>query len=307
MSISPKIVFMGSPGFSVPSLRLLAAQHQITGVVTQPDRPAGRGRALTPPPVKLVCEELGLPIIQPHRLKEPDAINRLISWAPDLIVVAAFGQILRPIILDLPQFGCINVHGSLLPRWRGAAPIQAAIRYGDHQTGITIMRMDPGIDTGPILTQQAEIIQPSDTAESLGNRLANIGAELLLATIPGYLNEEIQQCLQDEEKATYAPMLEKKNGLLDFNLPAEELDRMVRAYNPWPGTFFIFQDLPIKVHKASVIPAEIRSQPGKFMVWEASPVIATLHGFLRLDEVQPAGKKIMSGMAFLQGVRSWES
>ena len=307
MSISPKIVFMGSPGFAVPSLRLLAAQYQITGVVTQPDRPAGRGRALTPPPVKLVCEELGLPIIQPQRLKEPDAINRIISWAPDLIVVAAFGQILRPIILDLPQFGCINVHGSLLPRWRGAAPIQAAIRYGDHQTGITIMRMDPGIDTGPILTQQAEIIQPSDTAESLGNRLANIGAELLLATIPGYLNGEIQPRLQDEEKATYAPMLEKKNELLDFHLSAEELERMVRAYNPWPGTFFIFQDLPIKVHNASVIPLEIQAQPGKFMVWEASPVIATQHGLLRLDEVQPAGKKIMSGMAFLQGVRSWES
>ena len=169
------------------------------------------------------------------------------------------------------------------------------------------MRMDPGIDTGPILTQQTEIIQPSDTAESLGNRLANIGAELLLATIPGYLNEEIQPRLQDEEKATYAPMLEKKNGLLDFNLSAEELERMIRAYNPWPGTFFIFQDLPIKVHKASAIPLEIQAQPGKFMVWEASPVIATQHGLLRLDEVQPAGKKIMSGMAFLQGVRSWES
>src|SRR5512139_2910075 len=180
--MTTRIVFMGSPDFSLPTLRALAEQYPIAGVVTQPDRPAGRGRTLTPPPVKQLAVELGLPIIQPRRLRQPEAMEQLLAWAPDLIVVAAFGQILRPEVLELPAHGCINVHASLLPRWRGAAPIQASLLHGDRETGVTIMVMDPGIDTGPIMAQRSLRIDPDDTAGSLSNRLSQLGADLLIDT-----------------------------------------------------------------------------------------------------------------------------
>jgi methionyl-tRNA formyltransferase len=178
-NMKPRIVFMGSPEFALPIIQELWKNYPIVGIVTQPDRPAGRGRILTPPPVKQLALELGLEFIQPEKLKEPAAQEKLQSWQPDLIVVAAFGQILRKSVLELPQYGCINVHASLLPRWRGAAPIQAAILNGDERTGITIMKMDPGVDTGPILRQDSLEIRSDDTAESLSNRLAPIGARLL--------------------------------------------------------------------------------------------------------------------------------
>ena len=185
--MTPSTVFMGSPDLALPILQALAAHYPIVGVVTQPDRPAGRGQALTPPPVKVLAEKLALPVIQPRRLREPEAMERLRSWAPELIVVAAFGQILRPEVLDLPRYGCINVHASLLPRWRGAAPIQAAILHGDADTGVTIMKMDPGVDTGPLLSQRSLPISPQDTAASLSEKLSALGAELLLETLPAYL------------------------------------------------------------------------------------------------------------------------
>ncbi|HEY5902380.1 MAG TPA: methionyl-tRNA formyltransferase, partial [Anaerolineales bacterium] len=181
-----RLVFMGSPDFALPTLRALSERYQVVGVVTQPDRPSGRGRGLTPPPVKTLALELGLPLIQPERLRLPDAMEALRTFAPDLIVVAAFGQILKPSVLDLPRYGCINVHASLLPRWRGAAPINAAILHGDHETGVTIMRMDPGLDTGPILSQAAIPIGPDETAGELYERLSMLGAELLIETLPGY-------------------------------------------------------------------------------------------------------------------------
>ena len=173
------LVFMGSPEFALPSLRSLAKNFQVIGVVTQPDRPSGRGRVLTQPPVKILAAQLGLPVIQPNRLREPEFMEQLQVWSPDLIVVAAFGQILRPDVLALPPQGCINVHASLLPRWRGAAPIQAAIRHGDPEAGVTIMKMDPGVDTGPMLAQRAIPIQPDDTAGRLAEKLSMLGAELL--------------------------------------------------------------------------------------------------------------------------------
>src|SRR5512133_1632744 len=179
MSMNIRIVFMGSPDFAVPTLRRLAEHYPVTGVVTQPDRPAGRGRVLTPPPVKSLAQELGIEIIQPEKMREPEAQAKLQAWEPDLIVVTAFGQILRKSVLELPRYGCINVHASLLPRWRGAAPIQAAILHGDPGTGATIMIMAPGVDTGPMLTQQALEILPEDTAGSLGERLSQAGADLL--------------------------------------------------------------------------------------------------------------------------------
>jgi methionyl-tRNA formyltransferase len=181
----PRIVFMGSPEFAVPILRILTRQYPVVGVVTQPDRPAGRGRTLKSPPIKVLANEYNLPFIQPGKLSEPKAMRQLHHWSPDIIVVAAFGQILRPEVLDLPQFGCVNVHASLLPRWRGAAPIQAAIMNGDEQTGITIMQMDPGVDTGPILSQMSTSITQEDTAGTLTTKLSSSGAEPNPPQVPG--------------------------------------------------------------------------------------------------------------------------
>lgn len=302
--MSLRLVFMGSPDFAVPSLRALTEVYNVVGVITQPDRPAGRGRELKPPPVKLVALELGLPILQPERLRAPEAMEQLHQWAPDLIVVAAFGQILRREVLELPRYGCINVHASLLPRWRGAAPVQAAILNGDPQTGVTIMRMDVGVDTGPILSQRSEVILSEDTGGSLSQRLAQAGAELLIETLPPYLNGSLQPIPQDDALATYAPLLKKEDGLLSFERPAEYLARQVRAYNPWPGAYFIWKGQLIKIHQAHAVddPAAV---PGETTVFKGLPALGTASGLLVLDEVQPAGKRNLPGKAFLQGARDW--
>lgn len=302
----PTTVFMGSPEFAIPVLRRLAAGYPVVGVITQPDRPAGRGRVLTPPPVKTLADDLGLHVIQPHRLSEPEALQQLHEWAPQLIVVAAFGQILRPAVLDLPNFGCINVHASLLPRWRGAAPIQAAILNGDASTGVTIMRMDPGIDTGPLLSQRSIPISPADTDASLSARLANLGADLLIETLPTYLSGQLTLVPQDDSLATYAPMISKAAGLLDFTVPAVRLERQVRAFNPWPGSYFFWNGQMLKVHRAHVI-EDCSDPPGKHIVCQDLPAIATASDILVLDELQLAGRKLQSGKAFLQGVRNWEA
>ena len=247
-----RIVFMGSPEFAVPVLRKLSAQYPVVGVVTQPDRPAGRGRVLTPPPIKILANELNLPIIQPRRLSESDALEQLHLWSPELIIVAAFGQILKPVVLDLPHYCCINVHASLLPRWRGAAPIQAAILNGDETTGITIMRMDPGIDTGPILSQHPLPISPEDTAGTLSSKLAELGADLLIETLPAYLTGRRLPEPQDESLATYAPMIKKEDGLLDFTATAANLERKIRAFNPWPGSYTFWNGQMLKLQRAHI-------------------------------------------------------
>jgi methionyl-tRNA formyltransferase len=297
---------MGSPEFALPTLCALSDHYTVVGVVTQPDRPAGRGRILSAPPVKTLAVSLSLPVIQPHRLSEPQAFLQLREWKPDLIVVAAFGQILKPEVLDLPRSGCINTHASLLPRWRGAAPIQAAILHGDGQSGVTIMRMDPGLDTGPIFSQRATAITPQDTAETLGKRLAQLGAELLIETLPGIINGEIDPKPQDDSLATYAPMLKKEAGQLDFQQPAELLARKIRAFNPWPSAFMNWQGTYLKIHKAHVRFEESSSrEPGTTLIIEGLPAIATADGLLLLDVVQPAGKKPMVGKTFLNGAKGW--
>lgn len=301
-----RIVFMGSPEFAVPSLEALARRYPIAGVVTQPDRPAGRGRSLTPPPVKTLALELGLPVMQPVRIRQPEAMLQLQDWAPDVIIVAAFGQILRQDVLDLPPNGCINVHASLLPRWRGAAPIQAAILHGDQETGVSIMRMDAGIDTGPVYRKQALEIQPDDTAASLSQRLACIGAHVLLDTLPGILDGSLSPQPQDESQATYAAMLKKKDGELDFSQPAQDLANKVRAFSPWPGAFTAWQEQPLKIHQAkAVLSAKTLHTPGQHAIVESYPAIATHDGYLVLENLQPAGKKAMDGKSFLAGARSW--
>lgn len=298
---------MGSPEFALPTLKKLVEHYSVVGVVTQPDRPAGRGREMKPPPVKILAESMGLPVTQPPRLRTSEALEQLRAWAPDLIVVAAFGQILRQEVLDLPPHGCINVHASLLPRWRGASPINAAILHGDKQTGVTIMRMDASLDTGPILSQRAIPIEPDDTAASLGEKLARLGADLLIETLPPYLKGELQPQPQDDSLATYAPMLKKEDGWLDFRRPVEELVRQVRAYHPWPGAFYDgWSGGHLKVLRARSIPeAALQLKPGERAIYQGLPAVRAADGLLVLEEVQPAGKKGMSGKTFLLGARNW--
>jgi methionyl-tRNA formyltransferase len=302
----PRIVFIGSPEFALPTLRLLADNYPVVGVVTQPDRPSGRGKVLTPPPVKRLALELGLPLIQPERMRRPEAMQALHDWQPELIVVAAFGQILRQDVLDLPRYGCLNVHGSLLPRWRGAAPVQAAILNGDSLTGITIMCMDAGVDTGPMLDQRSLPIRPQDTTRSLGEAMAELGARLLLETLPPYLAGSLQPQPQEASLATYAPMLKKEEGLLNFDLPALQLERRVRAFNPWPSAYTFYQKQILKVHRAGVLDVK-GGIPGARFIYQGMPAIACGEGSLVLDEVQPAGKRPMPGKVFLQGARAWRS
>jgi methionyl-tRNA formyltransferase len=260
---------------------------------------------LTPPPIKSIANDLGIELIQPARLTTADAMGQLRTWAPDAIVVAAFGQILKPELLALPPLGCVNVHASLLPRWRGAAPIQAAVAAGDAETGVTIMKMDEGVDSGGILAQRDIAIAPGDTAGSLSERLADLGAELLLETLPRYISGEVEPRPQDGRRATKAPMLKKEDALLDFKRTASALERRVRAFNPWPGAYFVFEGQPLKVHGAHV---EQGSMPvGTRLVHQGMPAIGAEGGILVLDEVQPAGKKPMSGRAFVAGARNWLS
>jgi methionyl-tRNA formyltransferase len=298
-----RIVFMGSPDFSLPTLRALSQTYDVVGVVTQPDRAAGRGRERKAPPVKTLALELGIPVMQPEKLRQPEAMDQLRAWAPDLIVVAAFGQILRKDVLELPRFGCINVHASLLPRWRGAAPINAAILAGDEETGVTIMKMDVGLDTGPMLSKRSIRLTRDDTAGSVFEKLSTLGADLLIETLPDYLSGKLQPVPQPEEGTTYAPMLKKEEGKLDFTRDVYELERRVRAFNPWPGSFMDFDGMLLKVHRARV--EEGNASEGQRLVVRDQPAIGARGGLLVMEEVQPAGKKSMSGKSFLAGARGW--
>ncbi len=258
---------------------------------------------LSPPPIKLTAIELGIPFIQPEKLRQPEALQQLQEWKPDLIVVAAFGQILRPNVLDLPHLGCINIHASLLPRHRGAAPIQAAILAGDSETGITIMKMDAGLDTGPMLRQRAIPITAQDTGGSLFEKLSTLGGDLLLETLSDYISGSLAPQTQPETGATYFGMIKKEHGLLDFSQTAGELERRVRAFSPWPGTYIQWNGAPLKIHKAHVLDGS--GKIGAHLIVEGLPAIATDNGLLVLDEIQPAGKKPMPGKAFLAGTRDW--
>jgi len=294
---------MGSPDFALPILKALAGAYDVVGVVTQPDRASGRGRELKAPPVKTLALELGIPVMQPERLRLPEAMEQLRAWTPELIVVAAFGQILRKDVLELPRYGSINVHASLLPRWRGAAPINAAVLHGDEETGVTIMQMDVGLDTGPMLSQRSMRLNREDTAGSVFERLSTLGADLLLETLPDYLTGKLTPVPQPDEGVTYAPMLKKEEGRLDFSQDVYELERRVRAFNPWPGAFMEFDGALLKIHRARVESGE--ASVGQRLIVQNQPAIGARGGILILEEVQPAGKKSMSGKSFLAGARDW--
>jgi methionyl-tRNA formyltransferase len=303
-----RIVFMGSPDFAVPVLHAVVARHQVVGVVTQPDRPAGRGGTLKAPAVKTTALALGLPVIQPEKLRQPEAMEQLQGWKPDVIVVAAFGQILRQTVLELPPFGCINVHASLLPRWRGAAPIQAAILAGEEESGVTIMKMDAGVDTGPILSQRRQTLAKDESGGSLFAKLSALGADLLAESLPAYLQGSLLPQPQPEAGVTYAPMLKKEDGLLDFTQTAAALERRVRAMHPWPGAWFTWNGAPLKVLRAHTdFTFTYMIQPaGTRLIHDDLPAVyGSDNTMLVLDEVQPAGRKAMPGKAFLTGERNW--
>jgi methionyl-tRNA formyltransferase len=242
-----RIVFMGTPDFAVPTLRALIAHHTVTAVVTQPDRPAGRGGEIQMSPIKRVALEHNIPVLQPEKIRRRANVEELRQHEADAYVVAAFGQILPQEVLDIPPYGSINVHASLLPRWRGAAPIQAAIRAGDDETGVTIMKMDAGLDTGPMLSTGTVPIMPDETGESLHDKLSTLGADLLISTLPGYFSGAIHPHPQPEQGVTFASRIEKEEGRIDWTEYAVVIDRLVRAFTPWPGTFTDWNGKTLKI------------------------------------------------------------
>ena len=293
---------MGTPLFSVPSLRTLIDTQDVVGVVTQPDRPAGRGRELKPSPVKVAAESAGIPVYQPHSLRSEDAAVPLHEWQPDVIVVAAFGQILRPHVLELPPKGCVNVHASLLPRWRGASPIQHAILAGDEQTGITLMQMDKGMDTGAIYVQEATPISADDTSATLHDRLAELGAQMLRSFLDDIVNGRLQAKAQDDELATYAPMIKIEAGQIEWQESAAAIDRLIRAMTPWPGAYTEWDGQYLKILAARPQPARsLGVQTGTVALVDGELLVQTGEGALALDQVQPSGKKAQDAEAFVRG------
>jgi methionyl-tRNA formyltransferase len=301
-----RIVYMGTPDFAVPGLAALDQEYQVVGVVTQPDRPAGRGRKLVASPVKSEALALKLPIFQPQTLRTPEALAQLASWRPDLIVVVAFGQILKPPVLDLPTFGCLNVHASLLPAYRGAAPIAAALLAGETYSGVTIMRMDEGMDTGPTLTQARLDIAAQDTTATLGARLADLGAQTLIEMLPDWLAGRIQPQEQDEAMASYCRPLVKTDGLLDWAESADALDRRIRATDPWPGAYTTWLGQRLKILSARpLLDWQGQAQPGQVVNAGAGLGVAAGRGALELLAVQLAGKKPMAAGIFSRGQKGF--
>ncbi len=297
-----RVVFMGTPAFAVPSLNALARTEEVTLVVTNPDRPAGRGQELTAPPVKIEALRLGIPVFQPEKAKQPESVARIAAERPDLIVVAAYGQILPPAILDIPRYGCINVHASLLPRYRGAAPINWAIVRGETVTGITIMKMDPGMDTGPMLYMREEPIGEEDTAETLFPRLAALGAEALTEALGKHHAGTLTETPQEGERATYAPMLKKEHGRIDWGRPAREIRNLVRGMTPWPSAYTEHAGKTLKILAASV--REGSGEPGEILSSDREGiVVACGEGSLLLAKVQPEGGRPMSSREYAQGRR----
>jgi methionyl-tRNA formyltransferase len=290
---------MGTPEFAVPVLRKLIEHYEVMGVVTQPDRPAGRNRQLQASPIKRVALEHNIAIFQPEKLRRQEAISELKMWQPDVYVVAAFGQILPQAVLDIPPLGSINVHASLLPRWRGAAPIQAAIRAGDGESGVTIMKMDAGLDTGPLLVQQAITIAADETGQSLHNKLAVLGSDLLIATLPGYIRGDIQPQPQPEDGMTYAPMVKKEEGNINWTQDAVTIERLIRAFTPWPGTYTHWNGQQIKILSGFVAEGQVAS--GRVIKTASGIAVGAGAGLLVLQQIQLAGRKAMSAEEFIRG------
>jgi methionyl-tRNA formyltransferase len=300
-----KIVFMGTPEFSVPSLEALhAAGHDLVLVVTQPDRPKGRGRRIKPPPVKKAAQKLGLAVIQPDTLRDEKVLERLSSTEADFFIVVAFGQLLRETVLKMPKRACINVHASLLPKYRGPAPIHWAVINGEKETGITTMLMDKGLDTGDMLMTAREAIADTDTAGSLHDRLAQSGAALLIRTLDAFAGGTIQRIPQDHSLATYAPLLKKTDGLIDWKKPAIRIEPFIRGMCPWPGAFTFWKNVRLKIFKAKAAAMTTTAAPGTVLDGGAGGLtVATGEGALTILEIQGASGSRLPAAEFLRGCR----
>jgi methionyl-tRNA formyltransferase len=311
-----RIVFIGTGEIGVPTLEaLLKSEHDVVGMVTQPDKPVGRAQQIEPPPIKKALTRNGglqtaagqsaagkpplLEILQPAKIRDPQAIEQVRALVPDAIVVMAYGQILPRDVLEIPKIACLNLHASLLPRWRGAAPVQAAVAAGDQETGITVMYMDEGLDTGDILLRRTIDILPADTGGSLHDRLAQIAPEALVESLRLLTAGSAPRIPQDNEHATYAAKLKREDGKIDWSEPAEVIERKIRAFNPWPGAFTPMDGQNLKIFSATVV--DLSGQPGKILRSEKELVIAAGKGALSLGEVQMEGKKRMSATEFLRG------
>jgi len=298
-----RIVFIGTGEIGVPTLRaLLNSEHEVVAVVTQPDKRVGREQSIEPPPIKKEIAKTRIPILQPARIKDQQATEEIRDFAPDVIVVVAYGQILPRDVLEIPCLACLNLHASLLPRWRGAAPIQAAIAAGDCETGITAMYMDEGLDTGDILLQRSVEILANDTGGSLHDRLAQIAPEALLESLRLLSTGNAPRIAQDNARTTYAPKLKREHGLIDWSESAEAIDRKIRAYNPWPGAFMKVDRQNLKIFSASVV--DLNGQPGEVLRSDEDLIVATGKGALSLGEVQLEGKRRMTAAEFLRGHRA---
>jgi methionyl-tRNA formyltransferase len=300
-----RVVFLGSGDFARPSFEaLVEAGHEVVALVTQPDKPKGRGRRRAPPPLKPTATARGVPVLQPPRINDPAALSALGALRPDVLVVVAYGQILPRAILDLARFGAVNVHASLLPRYRGAAPIQWAIARGETETGVTTMQLDEGLDTGPVLLQSRLTIGPDETAGELLPRLAALGATLLLETLDGLHGGRLVPMLQDPAFASHAPLLRKEDGRLDWSRSALELACRVRAFNPWPGAFTSWRNGRLSVWRARASTSAGPPAPGRLLGREGEGLLVSCgDGVLALLEVQPEGRRQMSGAAFAAGAR----
>jgi len=305
-----RIVFVGTGEIGVPTLRMLREwrEHQLVGIVTQPDRPVGRDQKLTPPPIKAASQKFSvaaptskseLEVFQPARIKARATIEAIRVLNPDVIVVMAYGQILSREVLQIPKIACLNLHASILPRWRGAAPIQAAIAAGDRETGITVMYMDEGLDTGDILLEKKIEIAPTETAGSLHDRLAEIAPESLRQAISLLAKGDAPRSAQENQLATYAPKLEREHGRVDWAEPAEVIERKIRAFDPWPGAFMEFDKRKLKIFRATIV--DCSGSPGEILAGENELVVAAGKDALSLDEVQLEGKRRMSAADFLRG------
>jgi len=297
---SKRFIFAGTPDFSVPALRaLIASPHQVVGVYTQPDRPAGRGRKLSPSPVKEVALDVGIEVYQPVNFKRPGDIEELQSLDADLMVVVAYGLLLPTAVLKAPRRGCVNIHASVLPRWRGAAPIQRAVLAGDAASGVTIMQMEEGLDTGPMYLIEEVSLAADETGGSLHDRLSVIGAEALMKALPGILDGSLQPQPQDNEHACYAKKLDKSESWVDWLRPATDIERQVRAFNPWPVAQTRYEDANLRIWRAHAI-AGVGATPGTVMNAGRNGIdVATADGLLRITELQLPGKRAMRAQDFI--------
>lgn len=297
-----RIVFMGTPEFAVPALRALAANHDVAAVVTQPDRPRGRGKEVAFPEVKQAATELGIPVFQPIKVRETAFIEVLRQLAPEVIVVTAFGQILSGDILNLPRYGCINIHASLLPAYRGAAPVQYAVMDGVGESGVTTMFMDQGVDTGDILLKKAVALAPDETGGSLHDKLSAVGGLLIVETLKKLEDGTLVRIKQDENQASYVKMLKKESGHIDFNKEAVEIERAIRGLNPWPGAYTHIDGKTIKLWKAEALDTEYEGAAGEAVdIQKDGFSVKTGKGTLRIMELQPEGKKRMTAAEYLRG------